>query len=151
MTDILAPVAGRLVPLSAVPDQVFAGQMVGSGVAIEPSVPAGGADAVVVSPVAGTVLKLHPHAAIVLGDGGVGVLVHVGIDTVNLGGEGFTLLAAEKSKVAAGDPLISFSPSGIRDRGLSAICPVVVMDSTPGSVPDPEEREVVAGEVLFAM
>lgn len=151
MTDVLAPVGGRLVPLSAVPDPVFAGQMVGSGVAIEPAVPADGADAVVVSPVAGTVVKLHPHAAIVLGDGGVGVLVHVGIDTVNLAGEGFTLLAAEKARVAAGDPLISFSPSGIRDRGLSAICPVVVMDSSPGSIADPEERDVVAGELLFAM
>ena len=51
MTEVSAPVAGRLVPLSAVPDQVFAGEMVGSGVAIEPSVPADGAEAVVVAPV----------------------------------------------------------------------------------------------------
>ncbi|WP_336669901.1 PTS sugar transporter subunit IIA [Tsukamurella sp. USMM236] len=151
MTEVLAPVAGRLVPLSAVPDQVFAGEMVGSGVAIEPSVPADGAEAVVVSPVAGTVLKLHPHAAIVLADGGIGVLVHVGIDTVNLNGEGFTLLAAEKAKVAAGDPLISFSPSGIRDRGLSAICPVVVMDSQPGSIANLEERDVAAGDWIFTV
>ncbi|PEP39115.1 PTS glucose transporter subunit IIA, partial [Bacillus pseudomycoides] len=55
---MLAPVAGRLLPLSAVPDQVIAGEMVGSGVAIEPSIPDDGADAVVVAPVAGTVLKL---------------------------------------------------------------------------------------------
>lgn len=151
MTEVLAPVAGRLVPLSAVPDQVFAGEMVGSGVAIEPAVPADGAEAVVVSPVAGTVLKLHPHAAIVLADGGIGVLVHVGIDTVNLNGEGFTLLAAEKATVAAGDPLISFSPSGIRDRGLSAICPVVVMDSQPGSIANLEERDVAAGDWIFTV
>ncbi len=95
MTEVLAPVAGRLLPLSAVPDEVFAGEMVGSGVAIEPSVPADGAEAVVVAPVTGTVLKLHPHAAIILASDGVGVLVHIGIDTVNLNGEGFTLLAAE--------------------------------------------------------
>ncbi|BDH55803.1 glucose PTS transporter subunit IIA [Tsukamurella sp. PLM1] len=151
MTDVLAPVAGRLVPLSAVPDQVFAGQMVGSGVAIEPAAPGDGADAVVVSPVAGTVLKLHPHAAIVLGDGGVGVLVHVGIDTVNLNGEGFTVLAVEKAKVAAGDPLIAFSPSMIRERGLSAICPVVVMDSKPGSIADPKEADVAAGDPIFVV
>ncbi|WP_019200831.1 PTS glucose transporter subunit IIA [Tsukamurella sp. 1534] len=150
MTDVLAPVAGRLLPLSAVPDQVFAGQMVGSGVAIEPSVPPDGAEAVVGSPVAGTVLKLHPHAAIVLGDGGAGVLVHVGIDTVNLGGEGFTLLAEEKAKVVAGQPLISFSPEAIRQRGLSAICPVVLMDSKPGAIDDPAERDVAAGDVIFS-
>ncbi|TWS20378.1 PTS glucose transporter subunit IIA [Tsukamurella asaccharolytica] len=151
MTDVQAPVAGRLLPLSAVPDQVFAAEMVGSGVAIEPAVPDDGADAVVVSPVAGTVLKLHPHAAIVLTDRGVGVLVHVGIDTVGLEGEGFTRLVAEKAKVEAGDPLIAFSPAGIRDRGLSAICPVVVMDSQPGSIANLEERDVAAGDWIFTV
>jgi PTS system glucose-specific IIA component len=150
VTDVLAPVAGRLVPLSAVPDQVFATQMVGSGAAIEPAAPDDGGDVLVLSPVAGTVLKLHPHAAIVLGDGGVGVLVHVGIDTVNLAGEGFTLHAQEKTKVAAGDPLISFSPTLIRERGLSAICPVVLMDSMPDSVAISGEREVAAGDVIFS-
>ncbi|MDP0396649.1 PTS sugar transporter subunit IIA [Tsukamurella strandjordii] len=150
MTDVLAPVTGRLVPLSAVPDQVFAGQMVGSGVAIEPADGADGADVVVVSPIAGTVLKLHPHAAIVLG-AGAGILVHVGIDTVNLQGEGFTLLAAEKATVAAGDPLISFSPALIRERGLSAICPVVLMDSKPDTIAAPAERDVVAGDVIFSV
>lgn len=149
MTEVLAPVAGRLLPLSAVPDQVFAGQMVGSGVAVDPASAPDGAEVVVLSPIAGTVLKLHPHAAIVLGDG-AGVLVHVGIDTVNLQGEGFTVLAAEKATVAAGDPLISFSPALIRDRGLSAICPVVLMDSSPGTVADPAERDVVAGDVIFS-
>ncbi|RDH11714.1 PTS sugar transporter subunit IIA, partial [Tsukamurella pulmonis] len=124
---------------------------VGSGVAIEPSVPADGAEAVVVAPVTGTVLKLHPHAAIILASDGVGVLVHIGIDTVNLNGEGFTLLAAEKATVSAGDPLISFSPSVIRDRGLSAICPVVVMDSQPGSITNLEERDVATGDVIFTV
>ncbi|TWS22992.1 PTS glucose transporter subunit IIA [Tsukamurella sputi] len=151
MTDVLAPVAGRLLPLSAVPDQVFAGEMVGSGVAIEPSVPADGADAVVTAPVAGTVLKLHPHAVIVLSGDGVGVLVHIGIDTVNLNGEGFTVIATEKAAVEAGDPLIAFSPSGIRDRGLSAICPVVIMDSKPGSITGLQERDVAAGDFVFAV
>lgn len=151
MTDVLAPVAGRLLPLSAVPDQVFAEEMVGSGVAVEPTDPADGADAVVVAPVAGTVLKLHPHAAIVLADNGIGVLVHIGIDTVNLEGEGFTLLSAEKTKVAAGDPLIAFSPSGIRERGLSAICPVVVMDSKPGAIANLEERDVESGDLIFTV
>ncbi len=151
MTDVLAPVAGRLLPLSAVPDEVFAAEMVGSGVAIEPSVPADGADAVVLAPVAGTVMKLHPHAAIVLAGTGIGVLVHVGIDTVNLNGEGFTLFAEEKAKVAAGDPLIGFSPSGIRGRGLSAICPVVVMDSVAGSITGLEERDVAAGDWIFSV
>ncbi len=146
MTDVLAPFAGRLLPLSAVPDPVFAGRLVGSGVAVEPT---GQGEVTVVSPVAGTVVKLHPHAAIVVGTG-YGVLVHVGIDTVGLGGEGFTAHVTEKSSVRAGEPLITFEPAAVRARGLSAICPVVLLDSAPGAVPDPAERDVVAGDVLFS-
>ncbi|MFC7754413.1 PTS sugar transporter subunit IIA [Tsukamurella soli] len=144
--DVLAPLAGRLIPLSAVPDPVFAGQLVGSGVAIEPT----GEGAVTVgAPLDGTVLKLHPHAVVVLGAGGVAVLVHVGIDTVGLRGEGLTPRTTERAVVRAGDPLIDFDPAAVRARGLSAVCPVVLMDSAPGAVPDPAERLVAAGEVLF--
>ena len=104
MTDVLAPVAGLVRPLSEVPDPVFAAEMVGAGVAIEPD--GGLADAV--SPVAGTVLKLHPHAFVVLTPEGTGVLVHLGIDTVRLEGAGFELLrggeVAGRGR-AAGHPL----------------------------------------------
>ena len=79
---VLAPCAGRVVALADVPDEVFASEMVGPGVAIEPA----GGRTTVVSPVAGRVVKIHPHAFVVLADCGAGVLVHLGIDTNRLGG-----------------------------------------------------------------
>lgn len=141
-----APLAGTAQPLSAVPDAVFAGEMVGAGVAVEPT---GAGPVQVLSPVDGTLVKLHPHAFVVLAASGTGILVHLGIDTVGLKGEGFTLHAQEGAAVAAGDPVVTFDPSAVRGRGLSAICPVVVLDSAPGSVAAPAVADVEAGEALF--
>ncbi|NIJ05183.1 glucose PTS transporter subunit IIA [Frigoribacterium faeni] len=136
MTVALAPVTGRVVSLADVPDAVFAGQLVGAGVAIEPSAPpAGGRLVDVVSPVDGEVVKLHPHAFAVVHESGTGLLVHVGIDTVKLGGEGFELAIAEGAAVAAGDVVVRFDPTVVAAAGYSAVCPVVVLDSAPDSVP----------------
>ena len=145
---VLAPLAGRLLPLSDVPDPVFAAEMVGPGVAVDP------ADAdepvTVVSPISGTVVKAHPHAFVVLGPGGVGVLVHLGLDTVRLEGRGFEVLAQEGSTVGAGDPMIRWDVSVTLGEGLSAVVPVVAMDRPKGSVPAPDNaRTVVAGDLLY--
>ena len=129
---VSAPLDGQVVALSDVPDPVFAGLIVGAGVAVEPT---DGETAVeVVAPVAGRLVKVHPHAFIVLAESGAGVLVHLGIDTVKLGGEGFTLLAAEGDEVAAGQPVVRFDPTSVRAAGLSAVVPVVVLQSTAESV-----------------
>ncbi|AYF74518.1 PTS glucose transporter subunit IIA [Nocardia yunnanensis] len=144
--EILAPLDGRAMPLSEVPDPVFAAEMVGAGVAIEPL---DTDDAVtVVAPVGGSIVKLHPHAAVIVTDDGTGVLLHVGIDTVGKA-DIFEVRAAEGDKVAAGDPLITFSPNAVRRLGLSAAVPVVVMDSAPGSARDTVSGPVTAGSVLF--
>ena len=136
MTTVVAPVAGRVTALAEVPDAVFAEQLVGAGVAIEPSAPpAGGRLVDVVSPVDGEVVKLHPHAFAVVHESGTGLLVHVGIDTVKLGGEGFELAVAEGATVAAGDVVVRFDPTVVAAAGYSAVCPVVVLDSAPDSVP----------------
>ncbi|MDD9206575.1 PTS glucose transporter subunit IIA, partial [Georgenia sp. 10Sc9-8] len=94
--EVLAPVAGTVLPLADVPDPVFAEALVGPGIAVDP---AREGEVSVVAPVAGTVVKLHPHAFVILASGGRGVLVHMGLDTVELRGEGFTLHAAEKDTV----------------------------------------------------
>jgi glucose-specific phosphotransferase system IIA component len=142
---VLAPLAGRLLPLSEVPDPVFAAEMVGPGVAVEPS-----ADQVtVVSPIAGTVVKAHPHAFIVLGPDGIGVLVHLGIDTVRLEGRGFELHVADGVTVAAGDPVVTWDISVTRAEGLSPVVPVVAMDQPKGSIPDPDGGIVAAGDLLY--
>ena len=109
--------------------------MVGSGVAIEPA--RGQGPLTVVAPISGKILKLHPHAFVIFGEKATGVLVHIGIDTVKLEGDGFTLIAAEGDTVDAGDPVVSFDPAHIDTTGYSAICPVVVMDSKPDTVESP--------------
>ena len=144
---VLAPLAGRLLPLSEVPDPVFAAEMVGPGVAVDPTDT--GEPVTVVSPIAGTLVKVHPHAFIVLGPGGVGVLVHLGLDTVRLEGRGFEVPATEGSTVAAGEPMVTWDVSITRAEGLSAVVPVVVMDQPKGSIPAPDGRVVAAGDLLY--
>lgn len=144
--DVVAPLAGTVVALADVPDPVFAAEMVGSGVAVEPT---GEEPVAVVAPVAGNLMKVHPHAFVVLTPAGVGVLVHLGIDTVRLRGEGFTVHRAEGEDVAAGTPVVTFSPAEVRGRGLSAVCPVVVLDSPAGAVAPRAGRAVAAGDPLF--
>lgn len=144
---VMAPLTGGTRSLAAVPDPVFAERMVGAGMAVEP--PETG-ESRVVSPIDGTVLTLHPHAFVVLGASGTGILVHLGIDTVHLQGEGFVLHTHKGAVLAAGDPVVTFGPAAVRAHGLSAICPVVVLDSAPDSVADPEPgRTVTAGDPLF--
>jgi len=146
VTQVLAPCPGRVIAVTDVPDPVFAAEMVGPGVAIEPT----GEVVTVVAPIAGRVLKLHPHAFVVLGDGGIGVLVHLGINTVRLEGRGFELLATEGDTVAAGDPMVRWDPSTVDGEDMSTVVPVVVMDRPKGSVAAPAPDLVVAtGDPLF--
>jgi PTS system glucose-specific IIA component len=128
---VLAPVAGTILAIAEVPDPVFAGEIVGPGLAIDPS-RSGAVTAI--APVAGKILKLHPHAYVIVAEGTRGVLVHLGLDTVQLGGKGFTLHVAEGDSVAAGDVVVSWNPSEIEAGGRSPICPVVALEGAPGSV-----------------
>ena len=146
--DILAPCPGRVIPLSETPDPVFASEMVGPGVAIDPDP----GEVTVVSPIAGKVVKVHPHAFVVLGADGVGVLVHLGINTVRLEGKGFEVLVEQGSTVAAGDPMVRWDPATITGDGISTIVPVVAMDRPKGSVPAPAAGASAAiGDVLFTV
>jgi glucose-specific phosphotransferase system IIA component len=146
VSDVLAPVAGVVRPLAEVPDPVFAAEMVGAGVAIEPT----GGVAEARSPVAGSVLKLHPHAFVVLTPEGTGVLVHLGIDTVRLAGAGFELLVQEKEMVEAGQPVTRWNPADVAARGLSPMVMVCVLDTAAGAVTSARTGETVAaGEALF--
>ncbi|WP_134740378.1 PTS glucose transporter subunit IIA [Nocardioides sp. 503] len=147
MTEVLAPLPGRVVAMSDVPDPVFSSEMVGPGVAIEPDP----GEVTVVSPVAGKVLKVHPHAFIVLAPDGVGVLVHLGIDTVKLDGRGFEVLVTQGSTVEAGTPMVRWDPATL-EEGMSPLVPVVAMDRPKGSVPDPAgDARAAAGDLLFTV
>ena len=128
---VLAPVTGTVVDVSAVEDPVFAAGLVGPGLAIEPDGVRGGE---AVAPITGKIVKLHPHAFVVQHDDGRAVLVHLGIDTVKLGGEGFTIHASEGDVVQRGTVLVTWDPAAVRDGGKSAVCPVVALEATPDAV-----------------
>ncbi len=141
-----APLGGSVIALADVPDPVFARQMVGSGAAVEP--PAG-AEFDVVSPVAGKVVKMLPHAFVVVEPSGRGILTHVGIDTVKLKGEGFTVLVAQGDRVEAGEPVMRVDPTAALAAGYSMVSPVVVLDTKPDTATPVEADTVAAGELLF--
>jgi sugar PTS system EIIA component len=146
--QILAPCPGRVFSITEVSDPVFAGEIVGPGVAIEPSP----GRTTVVAPVAGTILKLHPHAFAMLTPEGLGILVHLGINTVRLHGEGFELIAEEKSTVAAGDPIVSWDPAMISGDDITPTVMVVVMDRPAGSVTSEAiGHDIETGEPLFSV
>ena len=129
-----APVPGRAIPLADVPDPVFAQEMVGSGVAVDP--PRGEVlDAV--SPIDGTLLTVHPHAFVVGSDAGFAVLVHLGIDTVKLAGGPFTPRAGVGDRVRAGDVVTTWDVAAVEAAGLSPVVPVIVLEQ-------PRERVVPA-------
>jgi PTS system glucose-specific IIA component len=142
---VLAPVAGRVLPLAEVPDPVFAGAMVGPGVAIEPARAPGTA----VAPVAGTIVTLHPHAFVIAAPAGRGVLVHLGLDTVQLKGAGFALLVGPGDTVTAGQPIVAWDPVAVEAGGRSAVCPVVALDAVADRLTDVATGEVAAGALLY--
>ncbi|WP_030757132.1 PTS sugar transporter subunit IIA [Streptomyces sp. NRRL F-5135] len=146
MTTVTAPLPGRAIGLAAVPDPVFAGAMVGPGMAIDPVRAAGTA----VSPVDGVVVSLHPHAFVVVDAAGHGVLTHLGIDTVQLNGAGFELLVSKGDTVTRGQPLVRWDPAAVEAAGKSPICPVVALEATADALGDlREDGEVAAGDSLF--
>lgn len=120
---IVAPISGRLLPLSEVPDEVFAQKMIGDGVAIEPST-----SGTMLAPAAGTLEKIFDtnHAFSIVTPDGIEIFVHFGMDTVALGGKGFERLVQEGDKVEAGTPLIKFDFDYLKENAKSIITPVII-------------------------
>lgn len=120
--EIVAAASGRALPLSAVPDEAFASGILGVGVAIEPT------SEKIVSPVSGRIENVSEtaHAYSIHSDDGLDVLVHVGIDTVRLGGEGFFPAVKSGDRVAAGDPLVQVDLALLRQRGLPTVTPLLI-------------------------
>ncbi|CAM5484139.1 PTS glucose transporter subunit IIA OS=Streptomyces alboniger OX=132473 GN=CP975_05005 PE=4 SV=1 [Streptomyces alboniger] len=147
MTTVSSPLAGRAIGLPAVPDPVFSGAMVGPGTAIDPVREPSEA----VSPVDGIVVSLHPHAFVVVDDQGHGVLTHLGIDTVQLNGEGFELLVNKGDTVRRGQSVVRWDPAAVEAAGKSPVCPVVALEATAESLSGlVESGDVKAGDELFS-
>lgn len=136
-THVLAPVEGRALALADVPDPVFSGGMVGYGAAVDPPHEV----IYAVAPVSGKIIKLLPHAYVIMTPDNVGVLVHLGLDTVTLEGAGFTAQVAQGDTVEAGQPVTIYDVPSVVAAGLSPVVPVVVMDEREPS------NIVVGGEV----
>jgi sugar PTS system EIIA component len=148
MVEVLSPVAGVRQEITDLPDPVFSGGLVGPGAAIEPR----RGDQTAVAPVAGKLVKLHPHAFVVVSELGPRVLVHLGIDTVHMDGAGFTLLAEEQDQVSAGDAVVRWDPGYVVDSGHSAMCAVVVLDCPfPATALSTAGSAVATCEPLFTV
>ena len=121
---IVAPCTGKTMPLSAVPDEVFAQELLGKGIAIEP------AEGRFFAPVSGKIQSVTDsrHAFTLLSDAGTDVLVHIGVDTVSLAGEGFVAHVSAGERVEVGQLMAEVDIDLIRSRGLLAICSVVVTE-----------------------
>jgi len=119
---ICAPVDGRVVDITEVPDEVFAQKLAGDGVAIEP------AGELICAPVSGKVVKLFEtgHAFIIRSDKALEVLVHIGIDTVALQGKGFETLVEEGAEVEVGTPIVRVDLAYLKQEGKSVMTPVLI-------------------------
>ena len=150
---VLSPVTGTAMSLETVPDPVFSQSMVGPGLAVHPEPgEEGGQEArqEALAPISGTLTKLHPHAFVVMApNGGRSVLVHLGIDTVQLAGEGFTLLVSEGAEVTAGTPVIEWSPGLVASLGKPSVVPVVALDARADTLSEHVNGAVTAGDELF--
>ncbi|MEV0741311.1 MULTISPECIES: PTS sugar transporter subunit IIA [Streptomyces] len=147
MTSVTSPLAGRAIGLTEVPDPVFSGAMVGPGTAIDPVREPSEA----VSPVDGVIVSLHPHAFVVVDSEGHGVLTHLGIDTVQLNGEGFELLVNKGDTVTRGQSVVRWNPAAVEAAGKSPVCPIVALEATAESLSElREDGDVKAGDRLFS-
>ncbi|EAR11125.1 probable phosphoenolpyruvate-protein phosphotransferase [Reinekea sp. MED297] len=123
--SLVAPVAGQVIPITDVPDPVFAEKLVGDGVAIDPI------EQVLVAPFAGKIVQLTgtSHALTLRSDSGLEVLLHIGIDTVLLKGEGFRALISDGDNVECGQPLIEFDADFIAQKAKSLMTVVVITNA----------------------
>ncbi|KGX84482.1 glucose-specific PTS transporter subunit IIBC [Pontibacillus marinus] len=145
--NIVSPLKGTIMPITEVPDQVFSGKMMGDGFAIEPE------DGKIVSPVNGKVLNVFPtkHAIGLVDEQGTEILIHFGIDTVKLNGEGFTAKIAEGDEVKQGQTLMEVDLDYVKENAPSVVTPIVftnlaegqeVVVNAPGSVQHNQENVI---------
>ncbi|MGD6845155.1 glucose-specific PTS transporter subunit IIBC [Bacillus infantis] len=124
----ISPIKGEIKPITDVPDAVFSGKMMGDGFAIIPS------EGTIVSPVDGKIVNLFPtkHALGLLSDSGREILIHVGIDTVNLKGQGFETLVKENDRVEKGQPLLKVDLDFVKENAPSIMTPIVFTNLAEG-------------------
>lgn len=123
--DVFSPIEGKVLPLSEARDAAFSEGIMGKGVVIEPS------KGEVVAPFDGTVLTVFPtkHAIGLISDNGTELLIHIGIDTVQLEGKGFESFVEQNARVKKGDKLVSFDIKAIEEAGYSTQVPIIITNT----------------------
>lgn len=142
--NLVAPVDGEAVELSKVPDKVFASGMMGDGIAFDYK------GNIVSAPCDGKITTIPDslHAFGITADNGAEILVHIGMDTVNLQGKGFQKLVNTGDKVKAGTPIIKFDRDTIESEGYNLITPLLVTNSKDYTVEVSTNKSVKAGETI---
>lgn len=144
--EVIAPIHGDVVQLEQVPDPVFSQKMMGEGIAIMPK------DGKVHAPIDGEIVLVAEtkHAVALKAKDGTEILIHVGLETVNLKGEGFTALVKVGDEVTIGQPLLEVDWNYIAEHATSKITPIIVTNSAERTVEVMQEQKSIAGEtVLF--
>lgn len=144
--ELTAPLTGVMVPIEVIPDPVFAKKMVGEGFSIDPLT------GDLLAPIAGEVVDLQPsgHAVTIRSADGLDVLLHIGLDTVKMQGEGFAPHVKVGDTVAVGDPLITFDLDTVATHAKSALTQVVIANSERVSALTPRTGLVTAGRDVAA-
>ena len=140
--NLFAPMNGEIVKLDDVSDPAFSQKMMGEGIAIDPS------DDFVVSPCEGEIVQIFDtnHGVGIETEEGVEILIHIGIDTVKLKGEGFTRIANPGDKVNVGDELIKIDREFLKENAPSLVTPIVITNSFEVNQVIDSGDKVVAGE-----
>lgn len=139
---VTAPLSGKVISITEVPDPVFSGKMMGDGAAILPE------DGKIYAPIDGTLTTIAPtqHAFGYTGENGQEVLVHVGLETVGLNGEGFTVHKKAGDKVKAGDLVAEVDLEFLKNKGLNTVTPVVICGGADGAAIEMVGSEVSGGK-----
>lgn len=144
--DVFSPLYGDIIPLADVPDPVFSQKLMGDGIAIIPK------SGKVVSPVNGHIVQVFPtkHAIGIQSEKGLEILIHIGLETVELDGEGFDLLVNCDNSVKAGDPLINVDLENLKNNNKEIVSPMIItnMDKVL-SIELGHMQETTWGEVLL--
>lgn len=144
---IFAPLNGNVIPIEEVPSPTFSHKLLGDGVAIVPS------EGKVVSPVDGRVINIFQskHAIGLLSSKGLEILIHIGLETVLLNGEGFTVHVKKGERVKKGDLLLSFDLGLIKKKAVSIVTPVIITNSevTENMEPITYERCIAGQSALL--
>lgn len=138
---VKAPLKGKILDLEEVPDETFASKMLGSGIAIDPS------EGLVCSPVNGEVIQLFlpsKHAVCVKSDEGVEVLIHIGIDTVKMNGDGFEALVNIGDRIVEGQELIRFDIDKVKSNAKTSVTPIVITNSSDFEKIDILNKDIIS-------